>query len=73
MNPPESIPHLPVIIVGGGQAGLSLSACLQQRGIEHLVLEKHSAMHARGAPAHRSRNAAAPRSGPGFPAAHTPG
>ncbi len=45
MSTPESIPHLPVIIVGGGQAGLSMSACLQQSGIEHLVLEKHSAMH----------------------------
>mgnify|MGYP006191691683 CR=1 FL=1 len=43
--PPSSPSHLPVIIVGGGQAGLSMSACLQQSGIEHLVLEKHSAMH----------------------------
>jgi putative flavoprotein involved in K+ transport len=31
----------PVIIVGGGQAGLSMSYCLKQRGIDHLVFEKH--------------------------------
>ncbi|MDP2869301.1 MSMEG_0569 family flavin-dependent oxidoreductase [Methyloversatilis sp.] len=42
---PSSPSHLPVIIVGGGQAGLSMSHCLQQVGIDHLVLEKHSAMH----------------------------
>lgn len=43
--PPSTPSHLPVIIVGGGQAGLSMSHCLQQAGIDHLVLEKHSAMH----------------------------
>lgn len=32
--------HYPVIIIGGGQAGLSMSYCLKERGIEHLVLEK---------------------------------
>ena len=32
MSTPESIPHLQVIVVGGGQAGLSMSACLQQSG-----------------------------------------
>lgn len=37
--------HHPVIIIGGGQAGLSLAHYLQQRGIDHLVLEKHQAMH----------------------------
>lgn len=37
--------HHQVIIVGGGQSGLSLSVYLQQRGIDHLVLEKHSPMH----------------------------
>jgi putative flavoprotein involved in K+ transport len=31
----------PVIIVGGGQAGLSMSFCLKERGIGHLVFEKH--------------------------------
>ncbi|HEY0289368.1 MAG TPA: MSMEG_0569 family flavin-dependent oxidoreductase [Pseudomonas sp.] len=39
-------PHHSVIIVGGGQAGLSASYYLQQRGIDHLVLEKHSLTHA---------------------------
>ncbi len=37
--------HTSVAIVGGGQAGLSLSYHLQQRGIDHVVLEKHRAMH----------------------------
>lgn len=32
--------HYSVIIVGGGQAGLSLSYCLKQYGIDHVVLEK---------------------------------
>ena len=31
--------HYSVVIVGGGQAGLSLSHELQQRGIDHLVIE----------------------------------
>ncbi len=43
MSTPE---HHSVIIVGAGQAGLSLSHYLQQRGIEHLVLEKNTPMHA---------------------------
>ncbi|MTE01861.1 MSMEG_0569 family flavin-dependent oxidoreductase [Paracoccus sp. YIM 132242] len=34
------VPHLPVIIVGGGQAGLSVSWHLCAEGIEHLVLER---------------------------------
>jgi putative flavoprotein involved in K+ transport len=38
--------HVPVVVVGGGQAGLSVSHGLTQRGIAHLVFEKHSAMHA---------------------------
>ncbi|MFK8252479.1 MSMEG_0569 family flavin-dependent oxidoreductase [Ancylobacter terrae] len=42
----SSIPHYPVIIVGGGQAGLSTSYHLTQRGIGHLVFEKERAMHA---------------------------
>ncbi|MGB8168358.1 MAG: MSMEG_0569 family flavin-dependent oxidoreductase [Chthoniobacteraceae bacterium] len=33
--------HYPVIIIGGGQAGLSMSYCLKQRGIDHLVFEKN--------------------------------
>jgi putative flavoprotein involved in K+ transport len=31
--------HFSVIVVGGGQAGLSMSYLLQQRGISHVVLE----------------------------------
>lgn len=37
--------HYSVVIVGGGQAGLSLSHCLQQRGVDHLVIEKRSLVH----------------------------
>jgi putative flavoprotein involved in K+ transport len=37
--------HYPVIIIGGGQAGLSVSYCLQERGIEHIIFEKHSIGH----------------------------
>jgi len=41
----DDIPHYSVVIVGGGQAGLSLSHYLKQRSIDHVVFEKHSAMH----------------------------
>jgi len=34
-----------VVVVGGGQAGLSMSYCLKQRGIEHVVLERHGVGH----------------------------
>jgi putative flavoprotein involved in K+ transport len=37
--------HVPVAVVGGGQAGLSASACLKERGVPHIVFEKHSATH----------------------------
>ena len=33
--------HYSVIVVGGGQAGLSISYCLKQKGIDHIVLEKN--------------------------------
>ena len=33
--------HRSVVVIGGGQAGLSMSYCLKQRGIDHVVLEKH--------------------------------
>lgn len=33
--------HYPVIIVGGGQAGLSISYCLKERGLDHIVFEKN--------------------------------
>lgn len=29
-----------VVIIGGGQAGLAMSRCLQDRGIDHVVLER---------------------------------
>jgi putative flavoprotein involved in K+ transport len=38
--------HWPVVVVGGGQAGLSLSWYLRRRGIDHVVLERHEACHA---------------------------
>jgi putative flavoprotein involved in K+ transport len=37
--------HYSVIVVGGGQAGLSVSHFLQQANIDHLVLEKQSVTH----------------------------
>lgn len=33
--------HVPVVIVGGGQAGLSMSWCLRAREVEHVILERH--------------------------------
>lgn len=33
--------HYPVIIIGGGQAGLSMSYCLKEKGIAHLIFEKN--------------------------------
>ncbi|MBW0103808.1 MSMEG_0569 family flavin-dependent oxidoreductase [Pseudonocardia sp. KRD291] len=32
--------HRPAIVIGGGQAGLSMSRCLDRRGVDHLVLER---------------------------------
>ncbi|MBA8801450.1 putative flavoprotein involved in K+ transport [Agrobacterium sp. RC10-4-1] len=37
----DTVPHVPVLIIGGGQAGLSVSWYLMQEGIEHVVLERH--------------------------------
>jgi putative flavoprotein involved in K+ transport len=37
--------HWPVAVIGGGQAGLSMSYYLQRRGIEHVVLEAEQAGH----------------------------
>jgi putative flavoprotein involved in K+ transport len=37
--------HHSVIVVGGGQSGLSVSHYLKQRGVDHLVLEKHEPVH----------------------------
>jgi putative flavoprotein involved in K+ transport len=38
-------PHHDVVVVGGGQAGLSMSYCLKQLGVDHVVLEKHRIAH----------------------------
>ena len=37
--------HRPVIVIGGGQAGLSMSHCLTAAGVGHLVLERERAGH----------------------------
>lgn len=33
--------HVHTLIIGGGQAGLSMSYVLKQQGVEHLILERH--------------------------------
>jgi putative flavoprotein involved in K+ transport len=38
--------HYPVVIVGGGQAGISMSAHLKTRGIGHVIFEKNRIAHA---------------------------
>ncbi|WP_055477249.1 MSMEG_0569 family flavin-dependent oxidoreductase [Gordonia sp. HS-NH1] len=38
--------HVPVVVIGGGQAGLSVSWYLGQAGVEHLVVEADTAVHA---------------------------
>ena len=42
---PSAPQYLPVAVVGGGQAGLSISYFLKERGIGHLVFEKRNATH----------------------------
>ncbi|WP_288337579.1 NAD(P)-binding domain-containing protein, partial [uncultured Gordonia sp.] len=39
-------PHIPVVIVGGGQAGLSVSWYLAKAHIDHVVIESDTPMHA---------------------------
>ncbi|GLK81211.1 MSMEG_0569 family flavin-dependent oxidoreductase [Methylopila turkensis] len=41
----SAIPHHSVVVVGGGQAGLSVSYWLKQRKIDHLVFEAKTAAH----------------------------
>jgi putative flavoprotein involved in K+ transport len=37
--------HHDVVIIGGGQAGLSMSHCLTERGVEHVVIERDRIFH----------------------------
>jgi putative flavoprotein involved in K+ transport len=37
--------HHSALVIGGGQAALSMSYCLGQRGIGHLVLEAQTIAH----------------------------
>ncbi|MGW2387837.1 MSMEG_0569 family flavin-dependent oxidoreductase [Streptomyces sp. NPDC001658] len=37
--------HYPVAVIGGGQAGLSVSYCLRERGVEHVVVERNQVGH----------------------------
>src|SRR5215472_15526028 len=39
-----STKRINTVIVGGGQAGLAISYCLRQKGREHVVLERASAV-----------------------------
>lgn len=41
----DTIKSLPVAVIGGGQAGLSISWYLTQAGIEHVVFEKNRTAH----------------------------
>jgi putative flavoprotein involved in K+ transport len=36
-----STEHVNTLVIGGGQAGLTMSHMLKRRGVEHLVLERH--------------------------------
>ncbi|WP_116134712.1 MSMEG_0569 family flavin-dependent oxidoreductase [Tropicimonas sp. IMCC34043] len=38
-------PYIPVVIVGGGQAGLSTAYCLEQKGIASVIFERHEKFH----------------------------
>ena len=42
---PARAEHHTVIVIGAGQAGLAVSYCLKERGIEHLVLEGRKIAH----------------------------
>ena len=39
------ITHIPVVIIGGGQAGLSTAWCLKQKGIDSIVFERNEKFH----------------------------
>ena len=42
---PALRPHYPVVVIGGGQAGLSVSYHLMELGIEHVILERKQIAH----------------------------
>jgi len=46
MNKTSPVAHHSVAVIGGGQAGLSMSWYLTQSGIDHVVFEKERAGHA---------------------------
>ena len=37
--------HYSVLVIGGGQAGLAISYCLKEKGIEHLIFERYQLGH----------------------------
>lgn len=41
----ETTAHVPVAIVGGGQAGLSVAHVLAQKGIDSIIFERHEKFH----------------------------
>jgi len=42
---PADAERLPVVVIGGGQAGLAMSWQLVAGGVEHAVLERDIALH----------------------------
>ena len=44
--PGRTVERHAVVVVGGGQAGLSVSWCLTQAGVDHVVLERDTVGHA---------------------------
>lgn len=42
---PDIEAHVGVAVIGGGQAGLSISYYLKHAGIDHLVFEKETVTH----------------------------
>ena len=59
MNAPQPIPiaHHSVAVIGGGQAGLSISWYLKRSGIDHVVFEKQRAPATPGGPSAGTRSA----------------
>ena len=46
MSASSGASHYPVVIVGGGQAGLSMSFFLKSQAIDHVIFEKNTIAHA---------------------------